>query len=351
MLYQREYLHGGDIYSEGIDLDFSVSTNPFGAPDGVLEAMREAVSRTARYPDPYCRAAVKAVSEYENADETHILVGNGAAELIHSYCEALKPRRVLEAVPAFSEYEAALEGKDCGIVRFALQEKDDFSLPGDFPGCIRKTAPDAVFLCHPNNPTGRLIDPDLLTDILNTCAGMGISLFVDECFLELSDDPFDLTPFVKSRPELFILKAFTKSYALAGIRLGYCLCSDTALLAKMARTVQPWNVSVIAQAAAAAVLKEKDHPARARAMITGERARLKASLEELGFRVCRSDANFLLFKGPAGLDRELRKERIAIRNCESFSGLGPGWYRIGIRQPAENDILLRMIRKVLGKES
>ncbi len=350
MLYQQDYTHGGDIYSGSIGLDFSVNTNPFGPPEGVLEAMREAVSRTSRYPDPYCRDAIRAISEYENVKAEHILAGNGAAELIYSFCEAAKPRKVLEAVPTFSEYDAALAGKDCGIIRFALRQEDDFALGGEFPDFIRKTAPDTVFLCTPNNPTGRLIDPELLTDILKTCHEMGIRLFVDECFLELSDSNFDMKSFLSCHPELFILKAFTKSYVLAGIRLGYCLCSDTALLSKMAGTVQPWNVSVIAQAAAAAILKEREYLTRTKALLRTERDWLKTSLEGLGFRVCHSDCNFLLFHGPAGLDRKLRKEGIAIRNCESFIGLGPGWDRIAVRMHEENETLIRTIRNVLREE-
>ena len=91
MLYQKTYQHGGDIYTEPIRLDFSVNTNPFGTPPSILAAIEKALSDIAHYPDPYCRKAVQAISEYEHVTADSILLGNGAAELIYSFCEAAHP--------------------------------------------------------------------------------------------------------------------------------------------------------------------------------------------------------------------------------------------------------------------
>ena len=350
MLYQTKYTHGGDIYSENIILDFSVNTNPFGPPESVLKAIQEAVSQADRYPDPFCRKAVKEISNHEGIPLENILLGNGAAELIYSFCAALKPVSALEIAPAFSEYEAAVTIAGGRTDKYILKQENGFSLDTDFLNTIAMSNADVLFLCNPNNPTGQLTDPSLLRDILQYCYTKNIRLVLDECFIDFTDSNSDLNSLIGAYPNLIILKAFTKNYALAGIRVGYCLCSDKDLLHRMSQTVQPWNVSVIAQAAAIAALQEKDYLRKSVSLIKDERIWLKNEMESLGFWVCPSDANFLLFQGPAELDTALRREKIAIRNCSDFTGLGPGWYRTSVRRHEDNEILIKTIGKIIRKE-
>ena len=232
------------------------------------------------------------------------------------------------------------------ILRYPLTTENDFELTGDFLNYLSKTNPEAVFLCNPNNPTGRTIAPALLGAILDFCSQHGISLFVDECFLDLADSGESLVPFLQDHRNLFILKAFTKSYGMAGIRLGYCMTSDSALLTRMAQCTQPWNVSHLAQAAGIAALREQEFLQKTKALIAPERWWLKDALEQCGFHVCPSDANYLLFRADPALHGKLKEKKIAIRNCSNYEGLEPGWYRIAVRCHAENEMLLRAIREV-----
>ena len=103
MLYQTQNPHGGDIYGRPVRLDFSANTNPYGTPLGVLEAVSSALPMMHRYPDPYCRTLIRAISEFENVPPEFILCGSGAAELIYSYGEALRPKTAVELAPTFSE--------------------------------------------------------------------------------------------------------------------------------------------------------------------------------------------------------------------------------------------------------
>ncbi len=350
MLYQSEYTHGGDIYSGEILLDFSVNTNPFGPPEGVRKAICRAASQIDRYPDPYCRKAVEAISEHEGVPRNHILLGNGAAELIYSFCNAVKPKSALEFAPTFSEYSAAVKMAGGRSEKIMLQPENGFSIEPCSLNVIEGTGAEVLFLCNPNNPTGRLIDPVLLREILQHCYTKNIRLVLDECFMDLTGYTSDMNSLLETYPNLIILKALTKNYALAGIRLGYCLSADKDLLLEMSRTVQPWNVSVVAQAAAIAALQEKDYLRKTTELINYERIWLKTSLESFGFWVCPSDANFLLFQAPAGLDTALRKEKIAIRNCPDFIGLGPGWYRTAVRQHSDNLTLINTIGTIIGKD-
>ena len=344
MLYQTENRHGGDIYG-GIALDFSANVSPLGTPRSVTDAIERALPELYRYPDPYCRTLVQTISEYEGVPKNFALCGNGASELIYAYCGAARPKRAMELAPTFSEYSLALRRTGCEVVRFALKQEENFDLRENFLPILAREKIDALFLCNPNNPTGRLIADDLLEEILRICREKNIALFVDECFLSLSDGGVDLTPSLSDFPQLFILKAFTKSFGMAGLRLGYGLSADEALLRKMSAAVPPWNVSTLAQAAGVAALGDAEFLERNRAVIRAERPRLEERLRELGFWVCPSQANYILFRGEAGLADRLRERGAAIRDCANFEGLGPGWYRAAVRLREENDALLDAMRR------
>ena len=344
MLYQTENRHGGDIYG-GIALDFSANVSPLGTPRSVTDAIERALPELYRYPDPYCRTLVQTISEYEGVPKDFVLCGNGASELIYAYCGAVRPKRAMELAPTFSEYSLALRRTGCEVVRFALKQEENFDLRENFLPILAREKIDALFLCNPNNPTGRLIADDLLEEILRICREKNIALFVDECFLSLSDGGVDLTPSLSDFPQLFILKAFTKSFGMAGLRLGYGLSADEALLRKMSAAVPPWNVSTLAQAAGVAALGDAEFLERNRAVIRAERPRLEERLRELGFWVCPSQANYILFRGEAGLADRLRERGAAIRDCANFEGLGPGWYRAAVRLREENDALLDAMRR------
>lgn len=349
MLFQTKNPHGGDIYGEEILLDFSANTNPFGTPYGVLQAVRESLNELHRYPDPYCRKLVSAIANFEDVPKEYILCGNGAAELIYSYCEAAAPKLAVELAPTFSEYSLGLSRIRCEVRRYTLQQENGFALDETFLDYLQTTMPDAVFLCNPNNPTGKTIQRNLLLQILAFCKEHNIRMFVDECFLDLSDNGKSLMEYLKDHSQLFLLKAFTKSYGMAGVRLGYCLTSDSNLLARMSHTVQPWNVSSLAQAAGVAALQEREFLKRTKDLIVTERKYLKSELARIGFEVCDSEVNYLLFKGPEDLHTVLRKEKIAVRNCDNYDGLGPGWYRIAVRLHEENEELIHTIKAIYKK--
>ncbi|MBQ7060255.1 MAG: aminotransferase class I/II-fold pyridoxal phosphate-dependent enzyme [Clostridia bacterium] len=342
MLYNSENLHGGDVYDGRVVLDFSENTNPFGTPESVKEAIRRSADLARRYPDPYCRELTKKLAAREDVDREAILFGAGAAELIYSFAEAEKPKAAVMPAPTFSEYALALERFGTKIVRFALKESEDFALTGAFAEFIRLQRPDAVFVCDPNNPTGRAAEPGVMDGILEACRETGARLFIDECFLDFTGGR-SMKAFLPDHKELVILRAFTKSFGMAGVRLGYVLSSDKELLTAMSRTVQPWNVSVTAQAAGEAALGEGDFILKAAEYVRKERGLLKAELEKLGMRVFPSDANFLLFKGPIGLDRVLSELGIRIRSCSNYEGLPEGFYRTAVKLHDENKMLIAAI--------
>ena len=219
-------------------------------------------------------------------------------------------------------------------------------------GILEAIGPDTelVFLCTPNNPTGRLIDQELLLAAAEKCRGLGAVLAVDECFLPLSCSGPGLAPWLEEYPNLLLLRAFTKSYAMAGLRLGYALCADTALLERMSAGGPPWSVSTPAQAAGLAALTQCPHwPEKARAFLEGERPALAEGLAALGLDVVPGQANYLLFRaaGVADLKERMLTQGVLIRSCANYHGLGEDWYRVCVGQAEQNERLLAALREVL----
>lgn len=351
MLYDLENPHGGDLYSAPVSLDFSANINPLGTPPAVREAVQRAAALLHQYPDPFCRELVGAIARYEQVPREQILCGNGAAELIFSYCNAQGPRKACVLAPTFSEYETALTACGCETVHYDLQEADDFALTDRFLPWLRQFPGDLLMLCNPNNPTGQVIAPALLEAICLICQEKGIQLFVDECFLDLTQgrEGLSLKNRLTSHKNLLLLKAFTKSYGMAGARLGYCLSGNPDLLRAMAASAQPWNVSILAQQAGIAALEQQDFLRRARDMIQAQRPILSQALQDLGFRVIPSRVNYILFFSPKPLKHLLLAQGIQIRSCANYRGLDTGWYRIAVKRPEENQRLIQALKEIQSK--
>ena len=345
MLYNTKNPHGGDVYEGNIELDFSANTNPFGTPEGVKAAVSACLGGLSRYPDPYCRRLVSAIAEYETVPKEYVLCGAGAAELIYSFARSEKPKRAAELAPTFAEY--ALPLAEAEIKRFYLNEENGFRLTEKFLDFIEETKPDAVFLCDPDNPTGLKAKPELIESAAEKCFNTGARLFLDECFMDLADEPLSFVPKLGDYPNVIVLKAFTKSFGMAGLRLGYCMTADEELLSRMSRAAQPWNISIPAQAAGAAAAGETDFLDMTRGLIKNERPRLAAALKDLGVKVFDSNVNFLLIKASPGLDESLAEKGIKIRNCGNFYGLTDEFYRIAVKLPEENDRLIEAIKESL----
>lgn len=348
-----ELVHGGDWAGFEAEygrppLDFSANVSPLGVPEGVQRAIAEAASGADRYPDPLCRALTRAIAGQEGLPEAWILCGNGAADLIWRMAAALRPQRALLLAPTFAEYEAALGSVGCQVDRYTLSEATDFTPDTGILQAITATT-GMVFLCEPNNPTGHTTPMPLLEQILARCNAVGAVLVVDECFGDFLDNPREhtLVPQLARYPRLVLLKAFTKLYAMAGVRLGYALCSDPTLLARLRAAGSPWSVSSLAQAAGIAALRETDYVRRVQELIRRQRPLLEQGLRQLGLRVVPGQANYLLFRSPVPLAEPLRRRGILLRSCGNYPGLDDSWYRTAVRTEGENRRLLTALAEVL----
>lgn len=329
-------------------LDFSANVSPLGLPEGVRRAVTEALKTAHLYPDPLCRELRRALSRRHGVGEEQVLCGNGAADLIFRLALAAGPGAGVVTAPTFAEYEQALRAAGRRAERALLREAEGFAVTEGFLSHIRPGV-GLVFLCEPNNPTGRTTDRALLQKILEKCAACGALLIADECFNEFLDEPeaHSLIGELSRFENLLILRAFTKWYGMAGLRLGYCLGSP-ALLKKMAQCGQPWGVSSLAQAAGVQALKEEAYSRRLKALIKEQRPILAEGLQGHSCRVLPGEANYLLFFcEDAKLAEKLREKGILLRDCANYPGLSPGWFRCAVRGGEENRALLRAMREVL----
>ena len=348
-------MHGGNIYGNEIEYDFSVNLNPLGPPKSVQDALAAALNHVEEYPDPEYRELRRGLANYWQLAEEQIVPGNGASELIPGIIRTLSPKNCMVTAPRYSGYETALNvaAPSCRIHRIPLRAEDDFTLPENTCQEIARVKPNLLILTNPNNPNGKRISANRLREIADACRMAGTVLLVDECFLALSGgDEDSLIHCIRSEVlPAVVLRAFTKTFAIPGVRLGYAVCS--ALMAERIRRELPeWNLSVFAQYAGTAALEAaaggtSGYLAASVEMIAREREYLTAELESLEFRVFPSDANYILFQSR---DRELHQKLldkgILIRDCRDYHGLTAGFYRTAVRTHRENTALLRCLRNI-----
>ena len=393
-------LHGGEIYyGKKIKYDFSVNVNPLGIPDNVLGTLRDNLHLLTQYPDQSCTELRRSLAEFTKVPEDQILCGNGASELIDAAVRALKPEKILLTAPSFSGYRHAAEGCGVGIRYHYLRREEDFALtqryledlsdlsnlskpfdPSD-PSTRSKPSDSAdrpvmAILCSPANPVGNLVDPDLLMQIVETCEQKGIWLLVDECFIGFLPDEDRRTlrrllkaetasetpvssgfrneeethcPHLPGRySRLLVLDAFTKRFAMPGIRLGYLMAADPAVLDKIRAQQPEWSVSLPAQlAGCAAIGTEWEYLERTRSLVAAERKKMADSLEKLGFRVFPGQANFIFFSSDIELFEPLLERGILIRSCDNYPGLKKGDFRIAVLRPEDNAYLLKMLEEII----
>lgn len=349
----EKQLHGGNIYDKDVTLDFSVNINPLGMPEGVRNAIIENISEYETYPDIRYTALRKAIAGKENVQKDRILCGNGASELIMAVVRAVKPNKCAVAAPSFSGYERAVNAYGTDILYYELDEKNGFGY-ADVCRQLMKMDIQMCFICNPNNPTGNIIPEDILINILDLCRDRNIIVVADECFLRFNPgyENISCKRFLDNYDNLVVINAFTKFYAMAGIRLGYMMSANSELINRVSLQLSEWNISSVAQMAGIAAYADIDYEKRTHELIERERKYLISELSDMKCKVYPSEADYITFRLPfnkAGcmLQDELIKNKILIRSCESFHNMPSDCYRIAVKKHSDNEILINNIRQII----
>ena len=361
-MIMEKYFHGGYLVNGTCGyVDFSANIAPFGIPGKIKDAVISSIERADRYPDPFCvRLREELAKKYGVAFE-NVIAGNGACDLIYRIAGALRGSigEALIIEPAFSEYAKAL----CvnGIpVRHFLPASPLFEAASDD---IIKWLEDrdfrkgVVFIANPSNPTGALIRRDELLRLSEACRRRDTVLVIDECFMGFIEDASlysALEPargFAAEYENVLVLNAFTKLYAMPGLRLGY-LTGGKELLKRIEEQRQPWQIALPSYEAGLMALKLEDGEYRLPLIhyIEGERSFLRSALQKQGFEVWDGRANYLFFKGRRGLKEDLLQKGLLIRDCSDYYGLAGSaeecFYRIAVLKRKDNETLIKGLETV-----
>ncbi len=341
--------HGG-IYSVDhrlVRLDCSSSVNPLGAPKRTLRVIEKGASVLASvYPDPECTDLRKGLARRLETNEDMITVGNGAVEIIHWFARAFAKRRVVIPAPTFCEYELASQRAGARVTFVPLAQ--GFGIDTSAVVDAAKGA-DALFLCNPNNPSG-LLATDRIRKIIKS-VDSSTMILLDECFIELADRAETLVRMVTDYDNLVVLRSLTKSHGLAGLRVGYSVSSPDAA-EKLSAFRVPWNVNGLAQAAGIAAIADGAHLARAIRLVKKERKFLYDRIRKTNsLAPLASDANFFLVRldgidSTEFRDTLLKKTGVLVRDCSTFTGMGPQHVRIAVKTRKENLVLLKALERM-----
>ncbi|MBA4436258.1 MAG: aminotransferase class I/II-fold pyridoxal phosphate-dependent enzyme [Nitrosopumilaceae archaeon] len=332
--------HGGRFSggNQKIDvLDYSSNTSPAGMPSSVKSAIKKRVGEMEHYPDTDSLNLISSLKKYTGLSDSNIVVGNGAIEILYNFCTAfLSKKTVLIPTPTFSEYESASKLVDCKFTFFKTM-----NLSEDIDSFISRIPKNGcIFVCNPNNPTGTILSKKQLTKIISAAKKKSCIVFVDECFIELvPESNQSIINLVKKYDNLFVLRSLTKSFGLAGIRIGYGIGSKT-IIEILKKIKIPWSVNALAQQAGIIALKNKSHLTKSKSIIKKESNFLKKKIGIIpGFECHESSTNFILIKtkdDSTKIQKKLLKHKILIRDCKNFRGLDNHYIRIAVKSHKDN---------------
>ena len=350
----QDCFHGG-IYSVNpalVQLDFSSNINPLGISKNLLnDVCRELGSLCTTYPDPSCKELKNSILEYLGLelDPTWLLIGNGATELIHIFTRTFVRKKVVISAPTFCEYELSARRSGATIKFIPLKNWEPDAekiLKESNEGC------DAVFLCNPNNPTGILSTISARKIIENI--DPNTQIFIDECFIELvegSGKENSMIEMVSDYKNLVILRSMTKSFSLAGIRLGYCVCNPNLISLMLDNSIS-WSVNGVAQKLGMLVLKDTSYLEKSKRLIRRERNFMINELKKMTkFSPMPSDVNFFLIDVSDQSSIEVRNyllnnSGILVRDCSTFTGMGLKHIRVAVKKHIENAILMDALKSM-----
>ena len=383
--------HGGNIYKVFREknikeiLDYSSNINPYGIPESLKKRITENLEVLERYPDPDYVELRQKLANLNKVNLSDIILGNGATEIIFLFMKVINPKKILIVSPTFGEYERAvkateisgdtvslsssngdnknIENKKIEIEYFELKESDDFKLNiGNLKNELENKY-DLLIICNPNNPTGKFLKLAQTEEILKECNKYDTKLFIDEAFIEFLADGMkeSIINTEENKKNLFVTRAFTKFFAIPGLRLGYGMYFDKELEQKISEKKEPWSVNNIAEMAGLTVLDDTEYIEKTLKWITKEKIYMYEKLNEIsGIKVYETEVNFITGKideklFSEGLNVKILREKmleqgILIRDASNFKFLDERFFRLAIKDRASNDRVIKVLKEIFRGE-
>ena len=382
--------HGGNIYKVFREknlkeiLDYSSNINPYGIPESLKKRITENLEILERYPDPDYVELREKLAHLNKVGMSDIVLGNGATEIIFLFMKVINPKKILIVSPTFGEYERAvkavgtsrnsidlscsddnknIENKKIEIEYFELKESDDFKLNiGNLKNELEKKY-DLLIICNPNNPTGKFLKLAQTEEILKECNKYDTKLFIDEAFIEFLADRMkeSIINTEENKKNLFVTRAFTKFFAIPGLRLGYGMYFDKELEKKISEKKEPWSVNNIAEMAGLTVLDDTEYIEKTLKWIVEEKIYMYEKLNEIsGIKSYETEVNFITGKideklFSEGLNVKVLREKmleqgILIRDASNFKFLDERFFRLAIKDRESNKRVIEVLREIFRGE-
>ncbi|HAR84919.1 MAG TPA: aspartate aminotransferase [Clostridium sp.] len=363
--------HGGDIYTEGTLigrklLDFSSNVNPISVSRDFKENIGEALEKVPLYPDIKYRELKNNLlnylfnsNEYFNGNAygkehfnsigiENIIVGNGAAEILDLVISYLNSITIV--VPSFVEYEDFSKKHKLDINYSFLNEFMEYDYEDIFTQ-IQNT--EGLIMANPNNPNGCIIDHCKFKNILDYCEAHNKLVIIDEAFIEfVLDNNKSIINYIHNYSCIVIVRAITKFFSLAGVRLGYAISRNNKLLDFIICNQNPWTVNCFAEVAAKYALFDEKFIDESKNWLISERGFMKKSLNDINIiqKVYESKANYFLCKikeiTSSELLKQLMEKGILIRNCNNYTGLNDSFVRVAIKTRDMNETIIKALSEI-----
>jgi histidinol-phosphate aminotransferase len=322
--------------------------NPVGPSPAVIEAIIQNAAKISRYPDGDCFYLKQALAAELGVSRDEILIGNGSNEVIELALRSFVAPgdETVSARGAFLVYE--LSTRVIGGKAVMVPMKEHTHDPAAMLAAVTPRT-RIVFFSNPNNPTGTAVGAKAVDAFLAELPP-GILVVFDEAYREYvhrRDFP-DSLALAKKHDNVVVMRTFSKAYGLAGLRIGYAVASKK-IIEVMNKVRQPFNVNLLAQTAAIAALRDREHLAGVVALNRRELTRLEKALKALGLPYVPSETNFILLKVPRdgrGVYEDLLRKGVIVRTMHAYGY--PDYIRVTVGLPEENDRFVRELAAVLG---
>lgn len=331
--YEALYKNFGLVQPATV-FDLSENVNCLGTPAFVQEMWPGLFHKLTHYPHPQAEPLRSQLANVHSVNNEQIVIGNGAAELLSTFATLFNGKQVILLHPTFSEYKETLTAAGATCLDLVIDVHAPQLPLEDIYAAMNEA--NCIYICNPNNPTGKLIELDVLLPLVDMAKQRECHVLIDEAFMDWTDEKQSVIPYVAQFEHVTVMRSMTKMYALAGIRLGY-MVSSPSTIARVQQKLPHWNVNALAISIGTECIQQQTFREQSIAFSTKQRVHITQFLREQGCAVLESTANFMCFQLP-----EPDKTRdfyfyclaqgVVVRHTENYLGLDGQWIRIGMKK-------------------
>ncbi len=336
-------------------IKLSNNENPLGISPKISEFLSSKVELLGHYPDPVSRNLQHKLAEHLNVDYEKIIIGNGSENILELLCQAFinNDDRVLTQSPCFSLHEIFPLMMGAKVKK--ISHDKSFSINIDSWLEALKQPTKMLFISNPSNPVGNIFNHQQLLTVINATEQDAL-IVIDEAYYEyaINDDKYpDALELLRAQKRPWIvLRTFSKAYALAGLRVGYAIASDRAIIDALHRVRTPYNVNFLAQEAAILALDDREYLTKSTEHIVLEKAKMSQILKDAGFVIPDSYANFIFIdttKNALNVAEKLMEQGIIVKAwCESGYET---FIRVSIGLAEENEKFVRTFINLMSTKA